>query len=330
MPAWAVRIGIAVADGLGLTDLAKAIGGIVLAVVVFALLAVLGVLLAPFALLGGSRGGALVPPALGFWATGLVPQDAAAAGVPAALSLAVLDHESGGDWTAAHRNGNGTNDAGLMQVNSENWTAYGLGPDPYAPEANVRAGVAILAADLAAHPGHLGSALEAYNAGSRGAPLGSAELRSAAAGRVFDLGYAGAVLADVRAIEAGPYLGAAPLAVPALGAARQVVVITAFAPFGHTQALDGQEWPALVPPRTLTATAAGRAVTLWPLPAAPAAVRLVLPRGAGGWVAAGPVGRPVTVTATWVRVVTQSYRGPHGGRHNRTVPQAVTRTRTVR
>ena len=145
MPAWAVRIGIAVADGLGLTDLAKAIGGIVLAVVVFALLAVLGVLLARFALLGGSRGGALVPPALGFWATGLVPQDAAAAGVPAALALAVRDHESGGDWAAAHRNGNGTNDAGLMQVNSENWTAYGLGPDPYAPEANVRAGVAILA-----------------------------------------------------------------------------------------------------------------------------------------------------------------------------------------
>ena len=56
MPAWAVRIGIAVAEALGLTDLAKAIGGIVLAGVVFALLAVLGVLLAPFALLGGSRG----------------------------------------------------------------------------------------------------------------------------------------------------------------------------------------------------------------------------------------------------------------------------------
>ena len=41
MPAWAVRIGIAVANGLGLSDLAQALGGIVLAVVVLALLAVL-------------------------------------------------------------------------------------------------------------------------------------------------------------------------------------------------------------------------------------------------------------------------------------------------
>ena len=75
---------------------------------------------------------------------------------------------------------------------------------------------------------------------------------------MFDPGYAGAVLADVRAIEAGPHLAAAPLALQTLGAARQVVVITAFAPFGHTQTLDGQEWPALVPPRTLTAPGGGR------------------------------------------------------------------------
>ena len=56
-------------------------------------------------------------------------RDAAAAGVPAALALAVIDHESGGDWAASHRNANGTTDAGLMQVNSANWAAYGLGGD---------------------------------------------------------------------------------------------------------------------------------------------------------------------------------------------------------
>ncbi len=319
MPAWAVRIGIAVADALGLTDLAKTIAGMILVFVVFALLAVVSVTLAPFALVsalaGGATtgGGAQVPPALGFWATGLVAHDAAAANVPAALALAVMDHESGGDWTASHRNGNGTTDAGLMQVNSANWTAYGLGSDPYAPAANVRAGVAILAADLARHPGNVGAALEAYNAGA------------AAAGRVFDPGYPGAVLADVQTIEAGPHLAAAPLALPAVGAGRQAIVITAFAPFGRTpQAFDGQKWPELVPPRTITATAGGQAVTLWPLASAPAAVRLLLPQDASGWVAAAPAGQPVTVTATWVRAVTQPYRGPHGGRHTRIVQTPVT------
>jgi hypothetical protein len=319
VPAWAVRIGIAVADALGLTDLARAIGGIILVFVVFALLAVVSVMLAPFALGGALAGGATtgggvqVPPALGFWATGLVAQDAAAANVPAALVLAVMDQESGGDWTASHRNGNGTTDAGLMQVNSANWTAYGLGSDPYAPASNVRAGVAILAADLAGHPGNVGAALEAYNAGP------------GVAGRVFDPGYAGAVLADVQTIEAGPHLAAAPLALPAVGAGRQAIVITAFAPFGRTpQAFDGQKWPGLVPPRTMTATAGGQAVTLWPLASAPAAVRILLPQDASGWVAAAPAGQPVTATATWVRALPQTYRGPHGGRHTRIVQQPVT------
>ena len=326
MPAWAVRIGIAVTDALGLTDLAKTIAGMILVLVVFALLAVVSVMLAPFALVtsltGGATatgGGAQVPPALGFWATGLVSQDAATANIPAALVLAVMDHESGGDWTASHRNGNGTTDAGLMQVNSANWTAYGLGSDPYAPPSNLRAGVAILTADLAGHPGNVGAALEAYNAGA------------AASGWVFDPGYAGAVLADVQTIEAGPHLAAAPLALPTVGEGRQAIVITAFAPFGRTpQAFDGQKWPGLVPPRTMTATAGGQAVTLWPLASAPAAVRLLLPQDASGWVAAALAGQPVTVTATWVRALPQTYRGPHGGRHTRIVQQPVTLMTTAR
>lgn len=147
---------------------------------VLALLAVRGALLAPFALLGRSRGRAPVSPALGFWATGLVARDAAAACVPAALALAVIDHESGGDWAASHRNADGTTDVGLMQVNSANWATYGLGADPYAPAANVPARVAILAADLARYPGRLTAALDTYNAGP------------AAAGWVFDPGLAGA------------------------------------------------------------------------------------------------------------------------------------------
>ena len=51
-------------------------------------------------------------------ATGLVAQEAA--GVPPVLVLGVIDHESGGVWTAAHHNSNGTTDAGLMQVALEN------------------------------------------------------------------------------------------------------------------------------------------------------------------------------------------------------------------
>ena len=110
---------------------------------------------------------------------------------------------------------------------------------------------------------------------------------------------------------------------------RSYIIIAAFSPFGRPlRPVDGEARAGFF--RTLSARAGAWVLPLLRLAAAPAAVRRLLPRGAGGWVAAGPVGRPVTVTVTWVRAITQSYRGPHSGRHTRTVQRVLTRTTTVR
>ena len=83
-------------------------------------------------------------------------------------------------------------DAGLMQVNSANWKQYGLSNDPFNPEKNIAAGVAILQADFQQY-GYLEYALEAYNSGS-GGPNSP------------DAAYAQAVLADINGYEAGPVM----------------------------------------------------------------------------------------------------------------------------
>ena len=315
MQAALVKLGMAIADALGLTELAKALAGVVVAIIVFALLSVFVVMLAPFALLGGGAGGAgpgSVPPGLGFWADGLLAKDAQAAGVPTALALAVMDHESGGQWTASHDNPNHTTDAGLMQVNSRNWSRYGLSADPYAPAGNIRAGVTILAGDLATHPNDVPAALEAYDGGG--------------------VGYAQAVLADVRAIESSAHLAVAQLgggALPAAGAGNQVVLVTAWAPFGAKTHYGGQSWPGLVAPDSLTATASGSPVPLTPCDQAAGTIRHLLPSGATCWVVIAPTGEPVTVAATWERTVTRTVTGPGGKPHTETTTQPVTQTQTV-
>lgn len=81
------------------------------------------------------------------------------------LFLALITHESGGNWRAFNRNTNGTNDAGLCQINSANWGKYGLTQDPYSPSQNIAAGVAILADALQQYGDEL-DALYAYNAGT--------------------------------------------------------------------------------------------------------------------------------------------------------------------
>ena len=83
-------------------------------------------------------------------------------------------------------------DAGLMQVNSANWKQYGLTADPFNPQKNIAAGVAILQADFQQY-GYLEYALEAYNSGT-GGPNSP------------DAAYAQAVLANINAYEAGPVL----------------------------------------------------------------------------------------------------------------------------
>ncbi len=313
--AWLVKIGFAIADALGLKDLAKTIALVLVALIVGALLSIFAVMLAPFALLGGGAGGAgpgAVPPSLGFWADGLLAQDAQSAGIPPVLALAVIDHESAGQWTAEHQNTNGSTDAGLMQVNSANWSRYGLAGNPYAPTANVRAGVTILAGDLASHPGDVSAALEAYDGGG--------------------LGYAQAVLADLTAIESGPHLAVAQLgggALPAAGAGKQVVLVTAWASFGTATTAYGQSWPGLVAPDTLTATAAGSPVPLTPCAQASSTIKHLLPAGATCWVAVVATGQPVTVTATWHRTTTRTWTGPHGHAHTETIQEPVTASATA-
>ena len=95
-------------------------------------------------------------------------------------------------------------DAGLMQVNSANWKQYGLISDPFNPQKNIAAGVAILQADMQQY-GYLEYALEAYNSGSGGPDSP-------------DVAYAQAVLADIHAYEAGPVLSVWSTLSPASGA----------------------------------------------------------------------------------------------------------------
>ena len=248
-------------------------------------------------------GGAGVAPSvlLGLWAP-LVATDAAAAGIPPVLELGLIAHESGGVWMATHSNNNGTTDAGLGQVNSANWAAYGLAKDPYDPARNVAVSVRILAGDLAANPGHVAAALEAYNAGS------------ALRGWLFDPQYAGDVLAQVQGMEAGPVLGAWPLGgtkargglwqAPMLPAAGQVTwVVTAFAPYGTKQVYDGRTWPALVPPASLAGSA-----PLQPCAGAPVSLAKLLPPHAACWYATVPAAPgqvlSLQLNAIWYRTGT--------------------------
>ena len=319
--AWLARLGLAVADALGLADLAKTIASVILALIVFALLAIISVMLAPFALLGGTGNGgggaASVPADLGFWATGLLTQEANAVGVPPVIALAVMDHESSGQWTATGHNPDGSVDAGLMQINSRNWSHYGLNGNPYDPAGNIQGGLTILAGYLSKHPDDVAAGLEAYNAGT------------AERGQRYDPGYASAVLADAKAIEAGPHLAVAQFgggALPVAGAGRQAVLVTAFAPFGPATTAYSQSWPGLVAPDSLTATAGGQAVDLTPCDQAPDVIQHLLPPDASCFVAIAAAGQPVTVTATWHKTTTTTWTDAQGHTHTETTRTPVTVT----
>jgi len=65
------------------------------------------------------------------------------------LIMSVIADQSGGNPNAVGHDSNGTYDAGLMQVNSSNFSAYGLTPkDALAVMANLKAGETILNQDL--------------------------------------------------------------------------------------------------------------------------------------------------------------------------------------
>ncbi len=293
------------ADALGI-DLKKVligIGFIFVAEVLF--LGMLPYLL--FTSLFRTSPGGAPPGALWLWVP-LVTTTADAAHIPPDLALAVVAHESGGNWQAENDDSNGTVDAGLMQINSANWATYGLAANPFSPTANVRAGVSILANALAANGGNVPAALETYNAGS------------AAAGALYDPQYAGDVARELAAIEAGPHLSATPLPVEGK---TQAILITAWAPYGPAQHAYGETWPALVPPQTLALSAPQPVVQpLTPCgTAAKGVTGGVLPGSASCWVVVLSLGQTAAVTATWDHTVT--VQGPHGTT-KRVVPRTVT------
>ncbi len=92
--------------------------------------------------------------------------------VPFEIALALMEHESGFQADALGYNRNGSEDHGLMQVNTCNheWMADKLGLEDFLdPEQNIRAGVYLLSLHLENHPEDLHRALMAYQYGESGA-----------------------------------------------------------------------------------------------------------------------------------------------------------------
>ena len=141
---------------------------------VFAVLAAFFILAGAIALmavafinfLGGGTQGAPPPMVTSLWEPVVANQPTF--GIPAAVILGIISWESGGQWQATHLNADGSTDAGLMQINSRNWAAWGISSHPHDPLGNLHAGAGILAADLQATGNNLTTALEDYNGGTPG------------------------------------------------------------------------------------------------------------------------------------------------------------------
>lgn len=239
---------------------------------------------------------------------GLVQRSAAPYGVPAALELGLIAHESHGDYLALDRDANGTVDAGLAQINSgpppadAHWAEYGLLQNPDDPSANVAASLRILSADVGRY-GDVRDGLLAYNAGTP------------RRGLLYDPGYPGDVLAYARQIEAGPVVAAWPAgpgwtaggaawAGPASSAGHPVyVVVAAMAPAAGLQAYGGASWHGIAGPAAVSVRAGGRWIAGWPSILAPPGLRAAMPPDAAYWwapleVAPGQ-GLDVEVEAEW-------------------------------
>lgn len=116
--------------------------------------------------------------------------------------FSLIAHESGGNPNATDPDGNGTVDAGLMQINSgpepgdAAWKAQGLypPPKPYDPLLNVAAGVRHFEGNLRSYNNQETAALYAYNGGT------------AANGEKYDPSYAPSVLAYQHQFDAARIL----------------------------------------------------------------------------------------------------------------------------
>jgi soluble lytic murein transglycosylase-like protein len=89
------------------------------------------------------------------------------AGIPASLALAVAQTESSFNPNAVSPvNNNGTQDYGIFQISSSNFSNLGLTPtSALDPTTNIQAGVDMLAQLYNQYNGNLSNVLWAYNAG---------------------------------------------------------------------------------------------------------------------------------------------------------------------
>ncbi|KLU61433.1 transglycosylase SLT domain protein [Peptococcaceae bacterium CEB3] len=112
--------------------------------------------------------------------------------IPQPLFLALIAHESVGNWRAKNYNkSDGTTDAGLCQINSTNWAAYGLASDPFNVVRNISAGASILDNALSQY-NDITQALYAYNGGT------------ASNGERYNPTYAPSVLAIYTQLQSTP------------------------------------------------------------------------------------------------------------------------------
>ncbi|AFM43616.1 soluble lytic murein transglycosylase-like protein (plasmid) [Desulfosporosinus acidiphilus SJ4] len=86
-------------------------------------------------------------------------------GLPPLWVISDIAWESKGNWLASNQNSDGTIDAGLCQINSNNWPAYGLSDNPYDAVRNITVGTQILGANYEKYH-DIGAALYAYNGGT--------------------------------------------------------------------------------------------------------------------------------------------------------------------
>ena len=105
----------------------------------------------------------------------MVTAAANAQGVPPALALSIVAHESAFDNNATYYNdpangGNGTYDYGVMALNQTTVQTQGLS-NPYDPQQNINAGVGLLASLMAKYNGNEDLVLQSYATGNtNGAP----------------------------------------------------------------------------------------------------------------------------------------------------------------
>jgi hypothetical protein len=102
----------------------------------------------------------------------MITSAATSAGIPPSLALAVAQEESSFNPNATNTNSNGTTDYGVMQINSSNLSALGLS-DPLNPQANITAGVGLLAQLYNQYGGNIQQTLWAYNAGPNAVSSGN-------------------------------------------------------------------------------------------------------------------------------------------------------------